>query len=135
MRLVYSSFFTWLNNKGYINKNPTIGLEPIKNETKIKKPFTDEELEKLRRSCTQERDLALVEFLYSTGVRASELITLNRCDIDLIDNYCIVYGKGRKEREVYLTVSAICNLRDCALKETIMCGILKGFESKQVFQY
>lgn len=39
MRLVFSSFFTWLNNKGYICQNPTIGLEPIKKEKKIKKPF------------------------------------------------------------------------------------------------
>ena len=71
IRLVFSSFFGWLNNKGYIHKNPAIGLEPIKTEKKIKKPFSDEELEKLRRACTQDRDKALIEFLYSTGVRAS----------------------------------------------------------------
>jgi len=47
-----------------------------------KKPFSDEELEKLRRACMQERDIALIEFLYSTGIRASELISLNQNDID-----------------------------------------------------
>lgn len=112
IRLVFSSFFTWCNNKGYIHKNPTIGLEPIKSEKKIKKPFSDEDLEKLRRSCTQERDLALIEFLYSTGVRATELITLNRCDIDFIGKSAIVYGKGSKEREVYLTATACLHLKE-----------------------
>lgn len=112
MRLVFSSFFTWCNNKGYIGKNPTIGLEPIKAEKKIKKPFTDEELEKLRRSCAQERDLALIEFLYSTGVRASELITLNRNDIDFSCKSVVVYGKGSKEREVYLTATACLHLKE-----------------------
>ena len=112
MRLVFSSFFTWCNNKGYISKNPTIGLEPIKKEKKIKKPFTDEELEKLRRTCIQERDLALIEFLYSTGVRASELITLNKDDIDFTSKNVIVYGKGNKEREVYLTATACLHLKE-----------------------
>ena len=47
MRLVFSSFFTWLNAKGYIPKNPTVGHEPIKTEKRIKKPLSDEDLEKL----------------------------------------------------------------------------------------
>lgn len=46
------------------------------------KPFSDEELEKLRRACMQEHDIALIEFLYSTDIRASELISLNQNDID-----------------------------------------------------
>lgn len=112
MRLVFSSFFTWINNKGYIHKNPSIGLEPIKTKKKIKKPFTDEELEKLRRSCAQERDIALIEFLYSTGVRASELITLNQSDVNLSGKSVIVLGKGNKEREVYLTATAALHLKN-----------------------
>lgn len=51
IRLVFSSFFTWLSNKGYIQQNPTLGLEPIKKEKKIKTPYSDEELEKLRCAC------------------------------------------------------------------------------------
>lgn len=112
IRLVFSSFFTWCNNKGYISKNPTIGLEPIKSEKKIKKPFSDEELEKLRRACTQERDIALIEFLYSTGVRANELVALNRNDVDFTGKTVIVLGKGNKEREVYLTATAVLHLKE-----------------------
>jgi integrase/recombinase XerD len=111
IRLVFSSFFGWLNAKGYIPKNPTAGLEPIKVEKKIKQPFTDEELEKLRRICEQERDLALVEFLYSTGVRVSELVSLNRKDIDFYGKSVVVYGKGSKERETYLTATSCLHLK------------------------
>lgn len=111
IRLVFSSFFGWLNAKGYIPKNPTAGLEPIKVEKKIKQPFSDEELEKLRRICTQERDLALIEFLYSTGVRVSELVALNRKDIDFYGKNVVVYGKGSKERETYLNASSCLHLK------------------------
>ena len=111
IRLVFSSFFGWLNAKGYIHKNPMMGIEPIKVEKRIKKPFTDEELEKLRRMCEYERDLALVEFLYSTGVRVSELVALNKKDIDFYGKNVIVYGKGSKERETYLTASSCLHLK------------------------
>lgn len=111
MRLVFSSFFTWLNAKGYIPKNPTVGLEPIKTEKRIKKPLSDEDLEKIRMACEQERDLALVEFLYSTGVRVSELTALNKQDIDFYGKNVIVYGKGSKERETYLTATSCLHLK------------------------
>lgn len=111
IRLVFSSFFGWLNAKGYISKNPTAGLEPIKVEKKIKQPFSDEELEKLRRICEQERDLALIEFLYSTGVRVSELVALNRKDIDFYGKNVVVYGKGSKERETYLNAASCLHLK------------------------
>ncbi len=101
IRLVFSSFFGWLNAKGYIPKNPTAGLEPIKVEKKIKQPFTDEELEKLR----------LIEFLYSTGVRVSELVALNKKDIDFYGKNVVVYGKGSKERETYLTATSCLHLK------------------------
>lgn len=112
IRLVFSSFFGWLNNKGYISKNPAAGLEPIKKEKRIKKALSDTELETLRRNCIIKRDTALVEFLYSTGVRVSELISLNRQDINYSNMNVVVYGKGAKERETYLTAAACMHLKE-----------------------
>lgn len=112
IRLVFSSFFGWLNNKGYIAKNPASGLDPIKTEKRIKKPLSDMELETLRRSCLIKRDTALIEFLYSTGVRVSELIALNRQDIDFNNMDAVVYGKGAKERETYLNAAACMHLKE-----------------------
>lgn len=111
IRLVISSFFTWQHNKGFIVKNPAAGLDPIKCEKRIKKPFSDEELELLRMNCSRERDLAMVEFLYSTGVRVSELTALNRNNIDFDGMDVVVYGKGSKERETYLTATSCLHLK------------------------
>ena len=102
VRTVYSSFFTWMRDRDRIRKNPMILVEDIKVEKIIKKPFTDEERERMFRSCTNLRDKAMLEFLYSTAVRVSELTRINREDIRFGSKDLIVYGKGSKERKVYL---------------------------------
>lgn len=106
IRRTFSSFFGWLCRKGYVQKNPAEGLDAIKAEKKIKKPLSDTELEMLRRSCETKRDIALLEFLYSTGVRVSELTVLEKKDVNFSKMDVVVYGKGAKEREVYLTPTA-----------------------------
>lgn len=77
-------------------------VEEIKVETIIKKPFSDEEREKLLRECDTIRDKAMVEFLYSTAVRVSELSRINREDVQFASRDLVVYGKGGKERRVYI---------------------------------
>ena len=72
VRAVYSSFFGWLRDRNRIPLNPMIMVEDIKVEKVIKKPFSDEEREKILRECNTIRDKAMVEFLYSTAVRVSE---------------------------------------------------------------
>lgn len=110
-RVVFRSFFGWMRKKKYIRENPAELLDQIKYDQEIKKPYSDEEREKIRCSCQRERDLALVDVLYSTAARVSEIAALNRSDIDFVENGCIVHGKGGKERPVYLNASAAYHLQ------------------------
>lgn len=102
VRAVYSTFFSWLRDHGRVKKNPMKMVEEIKVPQLLLKPYTDEERELLFRECRTIRDKAMVEFLYSTAVRVSELARLNRDDIRFGSRDLIVYGKGGKERRVYL---------------------------------
>lgn len=102
-----SGFFAWLVNEEIITSNPMQKIGKIKTPKVIKQPFTDEELEKLRQCATSKRDRALIEFLYSTACRVSEVVGLNRADINRFTQTMIVRGKGNKEREVYITSKAM----------------------------
>lgn len=101
-----SSFWDFLISEELTHSNPVKKVGVLKLEKVIKKPFSAEELEAIRGACENIRDRALVEFLYSTGVRVSELEALNVGDIEMGKQELIVYGKGSKERKTYLTDTA-----------------------------
>lgn len=101
VRRILSSFFSWLEAEDYIIKSPIRRIHKIKTTKIIRETYTDETIEKLRDGCEEIRDLALIDFLSSTGVRVGELVRLNREDINFEERSCIVFGKGSKEREVY----------------------------------
>lgn len=110
MRRCYSSFFSWLSAEGLIGRNPCAAIKQIKYRKEVKKPYSAAEMEKLRRACGNKRDLALLDFLYCTGCRVSEVARLNIDDIDFENMECTVLGKGNKERTVYLSEVAAMNL-------------------------
>jgi len=112
MRRCYSSFFSWLTAEGIINQNPCAALAQIKYKKTVKKPYSAIELEKLREACDNKRDLALVDFLYSTGCRVTEVSQLDITDFDFENMQCTVLGKGNKERIVYLTEVAMMHLQE-----------------------
>ena len=112
MRRCIRSFFSFLYVEGLIDKNPSAALTQIKYEKKVKKSFSDTDLEKLRRSCKTVRDRALIEFLYSTGCRVSEVVRINRNDINFDNNSVLVLGKGSKQREVYINEVAMLYLKE-----------------------
>lgn len=96
-----SSFFTWLEEEDYIIKSPMRRIHKIKTTKTVKEVISDEEIEKMRDKCKNLRDLAIIDLLYSTGIRIGELVRLNIDDIDFEERECIVFGKGDKERRVY----------------------------------
>lgn len=102
VRAAYSSFFGWLRDRDRVRRNPMVLVEQIKVEKRIKRPFSDTDREMLLRNCKTLRDKAMMEFLYSTAARVSELKNLNIEDIRWSSKDLIVYGKGGKERMVYL---------------------------------
>ena len=105
-----SSFFTWLEEEDYILKSPMRRIHKIKTKTVVKSVITDEGIEQLRDHCTQIRDLAMIDLLYSTGIRVGELVNLNIGDINFEERECVVYGKGDKERRVYFDAKAKVHL-------------------------
>ena len=85
-------------------------IHKIKTKQPVKEIITDEMIERLRDNCKCIRDLAIIDLLYSTGIRVGELVGLNKSDIDFEERECIVYGKGDKERRVYFDAKAKLHL-------------------------
>lgn len=112
MRRCYSSFFTWLSAEGIIKHNPCTAISQIKYRKSVKMPYSAVDLERIRKACTNIRDIALVDFLYSTGCRVSEVVRLDQSDVDFDKMECHVLGKGNKERIVYLNPVAAMNLQE-----------------------
>lgn len=107
-----SSFFSWLEEEDYILKSPMRRIHKIKTKVEVKETISDENIEKMRDSCTELRDIAIIDLLYSTGMRVGELVNLNIQDINLEQRECVVYGKGDKERRVYFDAKAKIHLRE-----------------------
>lgn len=107
-----SSFFSWLEEEDYILKSPMRRIHKIKTKQQVKETISDEAIERLRDNCKCIRDLAVIDLLYSTGIRVGELVNLNISDVDFEARECIVFGKGDKERRVYFDAKAKLHLQD-----------------------
>ena len=107
-----SSFFSWLEEEDYILKSPMRRIHKIKTKTPVKEIISDESIEKLRDGCNQLRDLAIIDLLYSTGIRVGELVNLDRKDINFEERECVVFGKGEKERRVYFDAKAKLHIQN-----------------------
>lgn len=106
------AFFGWCCNEGYCERNPAAELRKIRYETKPREGFSQTELEYIRQACRDRRDLAIIEVLYSTGCRVSELCCLKKSDIDWGNKTVHLFGKGRKHRNSYLNAKAEVTLRE-----------------------
>lgn len=110
------SFFKFLYRDGYIKSNPSVSLLTPKIEKKLPLFLNIEDVTRLLESPDPSldiglRDRAIMETLYSTGVRVGELVGLNKDDIDFISGVLKVYGKGKKERLVPIGDKALRAIR------------------------
>lgn len=106
-----SGFFSWATNEGYLRRNPTTTIPAIKYERKQRQHLTQLELEYLRTNCKTPRETAIIEFLFSTGCRVSELCRVKISDVDFNTKSVHLFGKGQKHRTSFLNAKAEVTLR------------------------
>ncbi|MCM8795003.1 MAG: tyrosine recombinase XerC [Candidatus Omnitrophica bacterium] len=129
------SFFRFLCRDGYLEKNPALGLSRPKLDKKLPSFLSVEEVFKLMEAPAGDqeavlRDRAILETLYSTGLRVSELVGLKIRDVDLISQTVRVMGKGKKERIVPIGSYSAKAIRDYVKS----LGSVHGLPEKPVFQ-
>lgn len=109
IRGVLSNWFLWMQNEGYITKNPCANIAKMKYKIEKKPALDQTELERLRDVCRTDRERALVEALYTTGCRISEMLSIKVKEIkwDLPQPECRVIGKGDKPGTVYFSPRSV----------------------------
>ena len=107
-----SSFFSWLEEENYILKSPMKRIHKIKTKKPVKETISDEMIELMRDNCKTKRDLAVIDLLYSTGIRVGELVNINIDDVNFEEREIVVFGKGDKERRVYFDARTKVHLKN-----------------------
>lgn len=137
VRRILSSFFAWLEDEDYIIKSPVRRIHKVKATQTVKETYTDEELEEMRDACSEIRDLAMIDFLSSTGVRVGELVKLDIADVNFQERACVVLGKEAKEREVYFDARTKIHLQNYLNTRTdnnpaLFVSLLKPFNRLKI---
>lgn len=128
------SFFKFLYREGYLKTNPASSIATPKLEKKLPLFLDVDEVVKLIEAPDEKdliglRDRAILETLYSTGMRVGELIQLNIDNIDFISGVVKVFGKGRKERLAPIGDKALRTIRNYLDKR----GVIRFHDRKAVF--
>lgn len=106
------SFFKYLAREKVLETNPAVGIATPKRDRRLPSFLELSEVERLidtadGNTWESKRDKAILEVLYSSGIRVSELVSLNKESVDLLSGIVKVRGKGKKERMVPLGSYAI----------------------------
>ena len=110
-KAIIRSFFQWLYEEEYIPKDPAIRIKAERSNSKPRTGFRDTQIEALRMMCDSKRTRAIVDVLYSSGIRISECVGLNISDVDFERREIVVYGKGEKWRTAFIDAPAVVSLK------------------------
>jgi site-specific recombinase XerD len=127
---VLKSFFGWLVKEEFLLRDPTAKVKLPKIPKRLPKSLSIEELEIVRESCETLRQRALIEVMYSTGCRLSEISNIDKEDIDIHNMSVRVIGKGDKERVVYLSFKGLFHLKKYLKSRNDDCEALFVTERK-----
>ncbi len=116
---VLRRYFGWAHRSGRIASDPTLALVAPSGATRLPQVLTDDQLQTLidkpsragAESSRDARDAAIVELLYGSGLRVSELCSITMTDVDLSQATVRVWGKGAKQRQVPLSDPAVAAVR------------------------
>ncbi len=118
------TFFGWLVREEMLLRDPTSKINPPKKPKRLKQSLSIEQLEIVRESCKTLRERALMETMYSTGCRLSEIANMKQTDINIQDMSIRVVGKGDKERICYLSFKCLHHLKRYLKSRTDECEYL-----------
>jgi integrase/recombinase XerC len=136
------SFYRWLHRNEVVEANPARAVGTPKLEKHLPAYLDRAQVETLFQAAqtramggrfTDVRNLAILELLYSTGMRLSELQGLNRADLDLVSQQVKVRGKGRKERIIPVGNHAVLALRNYEAKRDDLARRLGGTVDRTAF--
>ncbi len=130
------SFYHFLLNEQVLDKDPSSNLESPKQEKKLPEILTISEVDLLlsqpdTSEITGIRDKSMLEVIYATGIRVSEIIDLNKMDINIDNGYIRCRGKGNKERIVPLGKIAVKNTK--IYLEKSRSKLVKNNDSEEAF--
>lgn len=137
IRRIVSSFFNWLEAEDYILKSPVRRIHKVRVGKTVKEVFSEETVELIRQNVSNIRDLAIIDLLYSTGMRVGELVKLNIRDIDFENRECVVLGKGDKQRKVYFDAKTKLHVRQYLesrndLNEALFVSLMQPHERLRI---
>ncbi len=132
----YRQFYGWMLREGLIRSDPVALIESPKTGRGLPKALTEQQVESLLAAPDTgtplgKRDKAMLELMYATGLRVSELVGLELASVNLNQGVVRVLGKGQKERLVPIGDAAHDSLKDYLA--TARPGLLKGAQCSRVF--